>query len=61
MREHFGKYWLDVSKLAVGGMVFISITKQDLDFWTLVGLGIAVAALAALWGYILLKKSNKKK
>ena len=60
MREQFGKYCLDLSKLIFGGVVIAAIMKQDVNFWSLVVFGGSAAALSALCGFYILKPIKSK-
>jgi len=55
MREHWGKYCLDLSKLVFGGAILSAIVKESLPiFWIILVGGFVVTALA-IGGFLLIK------
>jgi hypothetical protein len=58
VREHIGKYCIDLSKLVFGGAIISTIVKENISiFWVILLGGIAVVILAAA-GFVLIKKNN---
>ena len=56
MKEHLGKYCLDLSKLVFAGAILSAIMKESLPiFWIVLVGGFVVAALA-VGGLLLIKK-----
>ena len=56
MKEHFGKYCLDLSKLVFGGAILSAIVKESLPiFWIILVGGLAVFVLG-ITGFLLIKK-----
>jgi len=56
MKEHVGKYCLDLSKLVFGGTILSAIVKESLPvFWIVLVGGLVVIALAT-GGFLLIKK-----
>ena len=55
MKEHLGKYCLDLSKLVFGGAILSAIVKESLPiFWIILVGGFVVTALA-IGGFLLIK------
>jgi len=60
MKEQFGRYLLDISKLIFGGAVIAAIMRQNVNFLIMVAVGSSTAMLAALGGFYCLKPTKNK-
>jgi len=58
MKEHFGKYCLDVSKLVLGSAVIAGVMKQDIPLSRIIFFGTIAVILFAIAGLLFIK--NKK-
>jgi hypothetical protein len=58
MKEHLGKYCLDLSKLVFGGAIISAIMKESISLFWIIPLGGMVVAILALAGFLLMKKIN---
>jgi len=55
MKEYFGKYCLDLSKLVFGGAVLSAIVKENLPIFWIVLVGGFVVAILGTTGFLLIK------
>ncbi|GHS93148.1 hypothetical protein FACS1894139_01910 [Planctomycetales bacterium] len=61
VRDNFGKYFFDLSKLFFGGVVLGSVFHQDIaHFWVICGIGGLGTAAFAVAGYFTIKSKYKK-
>ena len=58
MKEHLGKYCLDLSKLVFGGAILSAIMKESLPVFWIILVGGLVVAILATSGLLLIKKNN---
>ena len=56
MKEHFGKYCLDLSKLVFAGAVLSAIIKESLPVFWVVLVSSSVVVSLAIGGFLLIKK-----
>ena len=56
-----GKFCLDIAKLVFGGVILAGIMQQGIEFNSLFLTGLGVVLLFVVFGFYLIKKSNKKK
>ena len=56
-----GKFCLDIAKLIFGGVILAGIMQQGIEFNSLFLTGLSVVLLFVVFGFYLIKKSNKKK
>jgi hypothetical protein len=56
MKEHLGKYCLDLSKLVFGGAVISAIMKESISLLWVILLGGTVVAILAIAGFLLIKR-----
>ena len=57
----FGKFFVDISKLAFGSLVLGTIIRWDIPHLTTFILGITFSAIVATFGIILTRKYEEKK
>ena len=55
-----GKFFIDISKLVIGGVILTSVMKQDLNILPTLLLGLSAVCAFFILGILLLIKSNKK-
>ena len=55
-----GKFCLDIAKLVFGGVILAGIMQQGIEFNSLFLTGLGVVLLFVVFGFYLIKKSNKK-
>lgn len=61
LRKEIGKYFVDVSKLLIGGAVLSSVLKiQGLSSVWVITLGSVLALILALAGFYILSIKDKK-
>jgi hypothetical protein len=58
MKEHLGKYYLDLSKLVFGGAIISAIMKESVSLFWIILFGGTVVAILAIAGFVLIKKSK---
>ena len=59
--KEVGKYIIDLSKLIFGGVVLASIIKiEDISRYLILLVGIIISAVAAYFGFQILKVKAKK-
>ena len=56
MKEHLGRYCLDLSKLVFGGAILSTIVKESLPIFWIVFVGGFVVVALATGGFLLIKK-----
>ena len=56
-----GKFCLDIAKLVFGGVILAGIMQQGIEFNSLFLTGLGVVLLFVVFGFYLIKQSNKKK
>ena len=56
MKEHLGKYCLDLSKLVFGGAILSAIVKESLHIFWIILVGGLVVAILGVTGFLLIKK-----
>jgi len=60
MKHEFGKYLLDCSKIAIGGIVLTRIVKKEtISDDLLIVVGLSVALVTLIGGLILINNSKK--
>ena len=55
MKEHLGKYCLDLSKLVFAGAILSAIMKESLPVFWIIFVGGLVVAILATSGLLLIK------
>lgn len=55
-----GKFFLDIAKLVIGGVLLAGIMKEDVDRGVLYGIGIAFVLILTLIGFALIWMSKTK-
>jgi hypothetical protein len=55
MKEQFGKYCLDVSKLVLGGCVISAIMRNDFPMQSIVFWGTMTVSVIATVGFLFIK------
>jgi hypothetical protein len=55
MKEYFGRYCLDLSKLVFGGAILSAIVKESLSIFWIVLMGGLVVAILGATGFMLIK------
>ena len=58
MKEHLGRYCLDLSKLVFGGAILSAIVKESLPVFLVILIGGAVVVSLAIGGFLLIKKNK---
>lgn len=58
MKNEFGKYLIDVSKLVLGGVVLSSVLEMSINKLTVIVAGIIAAVIFLILGLIILKKKK---
>jgi hypothetical protein len=58
LKTELGKYFLDVSKLVLGGVVLSSVLEISTNKIAIIAIGISAAVVFLIFGLIILKKKN---
>lgn len=61
IKQKVGDYFLDISKLVLGGVILSSIVKEPIERWVLYALGAFFSFFLMLIGFVLLNNSENKK
>lgn len=61
VKEKMGDYFLDISKLVLGGVILSSIVEEPINRWVLYCLGAFFAFFLMLVGFALISNSENKK
>ena len=56
--DRVSKYLADVSKLVIAGVVLTSITKEDLNLWVVIGLGLTATSVLLVGSYLTYSRSK---
>jgi len=56
--DRISKYLADVSKLVIAGVVLTSITKEDLNLWVVIGLGLTATSVLLVGSYLTYSRSK---
>ena len=56
-----GKFCLDVAKLVFAGVILAGIMKEDSDTAILYTIGVVVVLFFVVFGFYLIKQSNKRR
>jgi len=60
LKKEIGKYFVDVSKLLIGGVVLSSVLKiQGLSNVIVIIVGASVAVVLAIFGFALMRNKSK--
>ena len=60
LRKEIGKFFVDIAKLLIGGVVLSSVLKiQGLSNTSVIVYGFIVAVLLATLGFIIMNKKDK--
>ena len=56
-----GKFFLDIAKLVIGGVILTSVMEQELHLFPTITLGLVVVISFFFLGLIFISKSNKER